>query len=310
MRRRQFLGGLAVAGAGVLAGCSQPNGSLRLTPTDDDAGLAERYARSIEGMPPELRDFFVAVIEDGPKTWEGSGPRFDGERPVEHDGAYYRIDREIIETRTQSQYVIEVDYDPERPVDGETIAFEDLPEIDQAALEDLLPPPEDHEANDGYDLGRGHRYPPDADSVLVPEQQYDAVSYEGTAYPIRVEYARDVEVHTYRYTATQVAEGASELATDLREESRFTLSGLSSEERKIVESAIEDEYRVDSEADPPAAFESLLERFRAHEAVEREEYRGDWLVRYEGVEYWAELGFPVTETDTDDTPSVTPPPRE
>ncbi|GGM75107.1 hypothetical protein J2752_002815 [Halarchaeum rubridurum] len=36
---------------------------------------------------------------------------------------------------------------------------------------------------------------------------------------------------------------------------------------------------------------SVLERFRAHDAVQRGEMHGSWVVRYDGRVYWADLHY-------------------
>lgn len=311
MRRRRLLAALATGGLAALAGCAGPNGSLRMVAVDDADALAAEYTSPVDGLPPGLRDFLVSVIEDGSGTREGSNPPFDRERPVEYEGAYYRFAYDVVDTRQEPQYLIEIDFDAVDPASVDAIAYEDLPAVDREALSRAFPPPEDPPENDGPDLGVGHVYEDESDSVLVPEPAYDAIVYEGEAYPIRVEFSRDVDVHTYRYTAEQVAADATELAATTRERYRFTLSGLSEAERDIVEAAIDEEYRVEPNESPPEAFESLLSRFREHEAVRIDGYDGEWLTRYAGTDYWADVSFPRDATATGtpgDTPDVTPPP--
>jgi len=309
MRRRQFVAALSVGGLAALAGCAEPNSSLRLIDVDD-AALADRYASPVDGLPPELRGFVVDVIEGRADTREGTTPPIDRTLPVEYEGAYYRLEYEMLETHPETIYVVDVDYDPARPVDGPTVAYDDLPPADREALDDLFPPPEERPTGEGYDVGKGHRYPPDAESVLVPDSEYAAVSNGGEAYPIRVERGQDVDVHTYDYAAERVAGDASELAAQARDRYRFVLTGLSSGEREIVESAIENDYRVDADQDPPEAFGSLIDRFRNHTALRRDEYGGDWLARYDASDYWADVSFPPEWQTTDDgTPPATPPPE-
>jgi hypothetical protein len=279
----------------------------------DGAGaLADRYARSVDAMPTELREFAASVIEDGPQRQEGTTPPLEGDSPVEHEGRYYRFEYEIVATREETIFLVEIDYDAEEPIDRPTVAVEDLPPVDRAAVADHFPPPEEAPSRAGYDLGGGHRYGPadEAASVLVPDPEYGAIAYDGTAYPIRVERGRPIDVNTYEYGATQVAADAEELAASVRDRYRFALTGLTQAERGIVETAIEDGYYVEDDDEPPAAFESLLERFRAHAAIHSDEYGGDWLVSYDGTEYWASLGFPHEyRTTKAETPSVTPPPE-
>lgn len=279
-----------------------------------DAALADRFASSVEDMPPELGDFAVSVIEEGPQTREGSTPPLDRELPIEYGGRYYRFEYEIMTTHEETIFVIEIDYDAEEPIDGPTIAYEELPAVDREAVDDFFPLPDEPPSGEGYDLGLGHRYGPEDEgtSVLAPEPEYGAISYDGTDYPIRVERGQPVDVNSYEYRATEVAADAGALAEQVRDQYRFELTGLSSDEREIIESAIDEGYYVDGNEEPSAAFESLLDRFGAEDAIRRDEYGGDWLVRYDGGDYWASVSSPYewqTTADDEGTPPATPLPE-
>jgi hypothetical protein len=78
-------------------------------------------------------------------------------------------------------------------------------------------------------------------------------------------------------------------ARHLRSEYVFTFSGWTSAERSVVTEAINDTYYADTDSDEP--FQSLLETFHRHEAVQQNEYRGMWLVRYEGDIYLAAFSY-------------------
>jgi hypothetical protein len=77
----------------------------------------------------------------------------------------------------------------------------------------------------------------------------------------------------------------------LRDEYLFTLSNLSDDERKVVETATKDGETYYAEDDGDQAFRSVMETFRRHEALTRDDYEGTWLVRYEGEVYLAELSY-------------------
>ena len=294
MRRRTFLATAATALPIALAGCAHPtDGSLSMREMGDDAALAEQYAGETEGLPPERKALLDAAIAGEAPTREGTRPPYERDRPVEYEGAYYAIAYEIVDRRTETLYDVEIDYDPaESP--SSVIEYRDLPEADRNALGELIPPDEDVPDNEGVDIGRTYRYPEDAESVLL-DGQYDGVRKDGETYRIAVEADREVTVNTYEYGAEQVAESATDLGQQLRDRYLFTLSGLSDAERNIVQQAIEGSYFPDGEV--PDAFRTLADRFRAHDAVDSDEYGGDWLVRYDGTGYWVDLQYPP-ETDT------------
>ncbi|MUV88048.1 hypothetical protein GJ631_16170 [Natronomonas sp. CBA1123] len=292
MRRRTLLATASALLAGPLAGCAHPTAVLVMDEVDDEA-LAERASRDVSNDPDGSRIVSDAV-DSGNATASGRSPPLETDRPVAHDGAYYTLSFTESYRGEITQYDIAIDYNPGTDTPGgSAIDYDDLPEVDREALDSLLPPPEDPPTSDGYDIGVGQEYDEEAAeaSVLVPEQEYDAVVYEGTRYPIRVDDGREITVYDYRYEAEQVAADAAEFAEQVRSEYRFTLSGLSEAERDIVAEAIEDGYYEGSAND---AFRSVAERFRAHEAVRPETGGGYWLARYEGTDYWSDLRYPST----------------
>lgn len=81
----------------------------------------------------------------------------------------------------------------------------------------------------------------------------------------------------------------------VRDTHLFELEGLSEEERAVVEEAIEDGYYEDGTEE---GFESLAERFHEHRAIESDEWGGEWLVEYEGIEYLADLSHTRSLVET------------
>lgn len=291
MRRQHLFATVALLLLALLAGCGAP-GSIEMDPVTE-ADIADRASRSLErdGPPTEPDSearMLRSALENGTGTIDATSPPVREGLPFEHDGAYYDLTWAVVDERTETMVSIEIDYNATDP-SGERVDYADLPAPDRRALDALLPPRYERDT-EGYDFGSATRYN-DTElerSVLAPEQRYDVVVFEGEAYPIRVDGTREVTVNTYRYTSTRVADSTEEYAAALKDEHLFTLSGLSEAERSVVESAIEDDYYAE---DDDEAFRSLLDRFRGHEPVVDEEAHGEWLVRYEGEVYWANVWY-------------------
>lgn len=288
MRRRTFLATAATALPVALAGCGHPtNGSLALREMADDAAIGDQYAGETEGLPPELKALVAAAIAGESPTREGLFPPFESDRPVEWDGGYYRVSYEVVDTHREMLYDVRIDWNPAEPP-ASVIDYRDLPPADRDALGELIPAPEDTPDGEGFDMGRAYRYGEDAESVLI-DGEYDGVRYEGETYRVAVEGNREVTVETYEYAAERVADSAADLGQQVRERYLFTLSGLGDAERDIVEEATDGTYFPSESTD---AWQSLADRFRSHDALDGDEYGGDWLVRYDGTVYWADLQYP------------------
>jgi hypothetical protein len=177
-------------------------------------------------------------------------------------------------------------------------SYEDLPAVDRRRLAPLMDTT--REGRDpGYDIGVGVTYSETEvdSSVLVPDQRYDAVRYQGETFPIDVEGPERVELKRYRYDATPVADSPEAYGSSLREEYAVPLSGLSEAERGVVEESINSTYYADSTDDE--GFGSLVERFQSRRAVRSDEFGGSWVVRYDGRVYWVEMDYGAFVTDDD-----------
>lgn len=289
MRRRRYLATTAALVAAPFAGCAHPRVVLTM---DDvaDSDIARRVSRTVDAHP-EASAIVADAVENGSTTVSGRRRPLETDRPVAYGGAYYELSATETGQRETTEYSISIDYDPGTPVDGDATAYEELADVDRSALDGLLPPPGDPPSGDGYDFGVGRTFSEEEleASALVPDPAYDAVVFDGTRYPIRVGEGHTVTVSDYRYEADEVAADAATFAETIRSEYLFDLAGLSESEREIVEEAVDGGYYDGSTTD---AFESLARRFRAHDAVEADEGGGEWLVRYDGTEYWAELQHP------------------
>lgn len=302
MRRRKFLATTAALLAVPLSGCSDPSGRLSLENVDDDETLARRYAQTSDQLDDDAQRILDdAVAGDGPEL-NGTDPHFeegpyDQRAPVAHDGSYYNVSHEAVETYQYARHGIELDLNPPEdfsPSEG-AVAVEDLPPVDRDVVAGFFPTSDNHRETDGTDLFHMGIYSPteEAESVLVPDPEYDAVTREGTTYPIKVQGGNTVEVTRYRYETTQVAATHAEMAARVRERYLFTLEGLPEDEREIVREAVQSGRYVTD--DPPSqAFVDLIDRFRPHRTLrgDGEDY-GTWLVAFDGTVYLADVTAPL-----------------
>lgn len=290
MERRKLLGVAGIVLVVLLAGCSAA-GSLDLAPASDDAVLAEQTSRSTaipdEG-PVRSQQVVQRAIENGSATAQSSDPLVEPGLPFEHQDSYYNVSWNVVDREQGISAGIAIDYNG-TATDNETVAYSELSATDRQVLDTLLPPLTSR-YTDGYDFEISGTYnrTEQSRSVLLSEE-YDAVQYEGDRYPVKIEDTRTVTTRTYRYTATPVANSSSKYASQVREEYLLTLSDLSDDEQDILEEAIDETYYADSEDDD--AFRSLAETITGHEAIDANEFRGTWLVRYDGETYLVDLSY-------------------
>lgn len=287
-RRRAVAAGVLVLLV-LLAGCSAA-GSLDMQRVSDAelAAEASRPAAPVAGEPAPERRLVRQVVENGSATARGQSPPVESGLPFAYEGRYYDVSWTVTDRQPAMSASIVVDYNGTAPA-ARTVAYGHLSARDREAVGNLLPPRTDRRV-EGYDFGTGSVYnATERNRSVLLAGTYDAVRFEGEAYPVAVDDSRPVTIETYRYTTTVVANGSEAYVRQLRETYLFTLSGLSDAEREVVAAAVEDDYYADGTDDE--AFASVLERFRRHDAVEADDYRGTWLVRYEGEVYLAGLSY-------------------
>jgi hypothetical protein len=299
MRRRQLLAGGAALLSVPLAGCGHPPNVLDMSEATDQR-IADEKSRTVS-TESDKYGLARSIAENGSATASGLSPPLDTDNTIAVDGEYYNLSVTETDSGQRTRYDIRIDYDPGdvTPGDGE-IAYADLPAVDREALGHLVPPPSDRDTDEGFEMGRVYSYPENAteESVLVPDQQYDLITYEGEQYLVRVD-AESVTEADYRYNGTLVADSTAAFADIVRSRYLFTLSGLSEAEREVVQTAIEDGY-FEEETD---AFRSVIARFLAHRALNErsaDDGYGTWIVAYDGTEYvtYAEYSPNITPMDS------------
>jgi hypothetical protein len=293
----------------ALAGCSAP-GSVGLTPVDDGA-LADEASRSVDGPRAQVDDETARVVreavEDGAAnaTGRGQDPPVDERAgidevyPYQYRGAFYEMRATVVDRETVHRVEIRADYNASdadlEDATGEPVRLAALPPADRRALEGVVPPRTDRRV-DGYELGASATYT-DAElaaSDLVREgarQPTERVLvHDGERYLLEVGAPEETIRYTYRYTAEEVAPNEAAYAASLRERYLFELDGLSEPEREVVSAARNGTYYADGGDDE--AFASVVDRFREQDAFRRDEYNGEWIVRWNGQVYWASLRYP------------------
>jgi hypothetical protein len=296
MERRRLLTVGSLILVILLSGCSAA-GSLEMQPTTDDAELAEQLSRQTtipEGESIRHRQIARQAIESGSTTAQSRSPLIDPGLPYAYQGQYYNISSAVVNQQPGTAVSLEIDYNGTGQHNA-TIAYSSLSARDRALIDEVLPPKRE-QRSDGYDFGTSVTYnETELNRSLLLTEEYDAVRYEGETYPINIRDTRSVTIKTYQYTASAVATSSTEYATQLRDEYLFTLSGLSEAEQKVVEQAVNDTYYADNDDDE--TFRAVMETFQQQKAIQKDEYRGTWLVRYNGGIYVAELSYEGFNTD-------------
>lgn len=279
----------------ALSGCSAA-GSIEMR-TVNDTELADAASRSYDreverptGVSTPPNELLQAAVQNGTTTATAVAPPIEEGLPFAVDGRYYNLSYSVINESTATRVSIQIDYNGSAP-NGTAIEYDELPAVDQAALNSVLPP-RDVPESEGFELGVSAVYNDSEleESVLAPDTTYDVIVFDGERYPIRVGETREVTVQTYRYEATEVAASTTAYADQLREEYTFNLSDLSEAEASVISEAIEEgSYYAEDEDDE--GFSSLVDRFQQRRAITSDRASGLWLVRYQGEVYLVDLHY-------------------
>jgi len=309
MNARLALALAAILAAAALAGCVDAAGSLEMDRVNDSA-LAEQASVPTSGgdHPHEIEQRALAreLISNGSFEVSELEPPIETGLAHEYQGAYYNLSAETVGSTPGVVTLVSVDYNATDPT-GERIAFGDLSRHEQTELRSILTfePPRlrnGTEADTLLTLTDSQR----AGAVLEAYGGGSVVlTRNGESYHLRIDRFNEDTLTTYRYEATKIAGGERAYARHLKQRYAFTLENLNENESAVVDEALDDTYYPESTDD--AGFDSLVDRFLGHRAVQRDDYSGNWLVRYDGRLYWVDLDFGAfVESETISSPAVTP----
>lgn len=285
---------------GTLAGCADPDVAMFVDRLSSDRAIAERATR----QPDPDREFAAVVAnatangtevaDDGP----AEGPPFEPDRPVVHNGTVYDLHWEATgRTIPRTEFVVALTvHADDRETDA---AFADLPAIDRQRLDGLRRRIEaydpDADESSPLELTFQQQYTDaeQATSALVPEPVYDTIAIAGHPVGVEVRSEQVVERDLYRYTATERAPTLAAFGRALRERHGFELAGLSEVERSFFETVIDDGsyYQGSLDSDSEEAFAGVADRLVAHPALFVEYRKGEWLLAYDGRDYWVTVDF-------------------
>lgn len=301
LSRRRLLATCAVGVMGALAGCADPDVAMFVDRVSTDREIGEQA--TVRPDPGGKDAAIVAnatangteAATDGP----AERPPFEPDRPVVSNGTVYDLHWEAtgrFETRTE--YVVSLTVQED---DRETdVAFADLPEIDREQLdgfrrrlEEYDPEADDERSPPEATFQRPYTDAEQAASALVPEPEYDTVAIAG--YPVSLDVrSTTVEQDIYRYTTTERAPTLAAFGSELRERHGFTLTGLSEAEREFFAHVIDDNgsyYQGSLDREYEEAFADFADRLVAEPALFVEDREGEWLLAYEGRDYWVTIDF-------------------
>ena len=279
---------MSIAGvsAGALTGCvSHPDVVLTLDEVSDGE-LADRASNDAEIIERDIEEPNVTsgLFEDGTYTRTARWEAINTDLRYVYDGEYYRVNVETSQAPPDTVYEIEAEYVGDEEVEGE-LEYGEIPGVDREAISFLT----SAEVTDGeYQNSTEYLYEAGTDEESAIASGKTVVVVDGRRFSVETEKSNDIERQEYEYTSEKIASSQDEFVSWLDDEYGFVLSGLSDEQRAVVEEAIEEGYYENSSGE---AFESLVNRFQEHDAVEPEQEGGYWLVEYENTTYWAEVRY-------------------
>ncbi|UHQ98620.1 hypothetical protein HYG81_21830 (plasmid) [Natrinema zhouii] len=288
--RRRVLVSLATGLCAAFAGCSmEPTGVLRLSDatTDEILEPATFDVRSNDGGNDdgidEMRELVAEVLETGSATASGEHPPLQVAYPVRFEDEVVALDRTELTTETRNNYHLLLDFDV--ATEGVERSVDTLPPADVEWIESAL-----SDRRSSVDAVSGERtYTEDeqATSVLIPEPAFDVLLVDGERMGVEVEPVKTT-VTTYEYTLAERLGSDEQYAQTLESRYRFAVTGLSDDERDVVDEAVAERGYYASSTDD-GAFEGVAHTLFEHEPVASTDSEGHWIVAYEGTTYVAML---------------------
>lgn len=302
LSRRALLGSVA-AGSTLLAGCAAV--------PFFGGGCASSYTLSVRPLTDaQLADF---ATDDPYDQYEETATRLvetaasEGEATystyhsaplragvyVEHDGAYYRVERDRTATRDRTAHEVGIEYDSETtpPDDATVYSLDELPEADREAFLSAYPEKLKRGGDPrGFSIG-GYEYVyPDGANSRLLDAGTVWIRYDGRPLEVTVGGTTTVEEVTYRYTLAEVADDRARFVAFVRDRFVVVLDDLSPAERDVFEQAIDEDV---DECEPLSeGLSGLKDRLEAVPEERRLDDMG-WPASYEGDTYDVSLAHAV-----------------
>lgn len=223
-----------------------------------------------------------------------------GEQPlqggvfIEYDGAFYEVGH-AVETSEVSAYRMNVEWErgQNAPAEATVVAFSDLPESDRNALRHAICGGEEGLIGDATDEERRlpqrslgvhdfpAPYPEGGDTSRLIGSGVTWVSWDDHAFRVELGDATTTERDAHEYTATKVADTATEFRDAIASRFLVRLTDLPRDERKIVKRATRERYRTCGTI--PETVPELEDRLTAEKQLPGG--YDSWYVRFESEEY-------------------------
>lgn len=280
-RRLTIVAGLVVLVA--LAGCSSV-GSIALTPVDNATAIGQQASLDAGQFEGAEREIVADAVAGQNVTSTGQRPALEPDRPVRYEGSVYNLSSTVVASTERPEYELLFTVDPNET--GRSMAYAELPAVDrdQVPVEDLR----EIIAEDGPERIGTTWAPDDAaaeQSVFVPEQSTETITIDGEPVGVTVTRRGTATIHTYRYEAESL--GSLAAHGESVEDRRVHLTDLTEGEREILREATGETYYEGESASE--AWTRLVERFQGVEPAFETVDGGEYLVRWDGQDYWVEL---------------------
>lgn len=252
-----------------MAGCIEPETSVRSSQLDNDSEIANEFSVSVERIEPDVR----GVITN--QETRNTSVRFSSfSEVIRYNDTYYEFDRDRVGTAE----VKRVEITNVETLDGEaTYSMEQLSQADKKLIEAFLP-----QADEIEQFGAGEVYRRDeiTNSVLVGKTDVN-VSYQNTTYRLDVESRQTNTRRLFRYDSTVVSNDTGEYASKIRGQHLHTISSIDKTNSVLNQSLSTGSYYGEKSDD----FEALNRSLPQEKALILSEYKGRWLVQYDGQIY-------------------------
>lgn len=265
---------LIVSVLALTAGCIDPDAVVTVEKLNDTTEVAESASLDLEDVNPSAKQ---AVLNG---SSDPTVRKISDSMLVSYDGEYYAISRETAGTDS----IVIADINVSETEVSANYTADELPSQD-------IKPIHDFKRYADQDVPRGilnQRYTPDNinDSVLLQEEDI-IVGFEGKNYRLKVNGTEERTEDLFTYSSEIRFESSEVYYDHIEDNYMFELEEIPNGSEEVWNEAVEDGYYGDS----TDGFEKLKERFEQEDAFEKEEYNGQWYVRYNEEMYKVNLDW-------------------